>query len=74
MPSWALWAPPGLKTLERPENMLWSKLLDMGILKGTKMGTSNGEPQEYSRNIFGIYLPGSTYSYCIPTVFLRFPN
>ena len=27
------------------------------------MGTTNREPQEYSRNIIGIYLPGSLYSF-----------
>ena len=27
--------------------------------KGTSMGTPNREPQEYSRNIIGIYLPRS---------------
>ena len=26
------------------------------------MGTPNKEPQEYNRNIKGIYLPGSFYS------------
>ena len=26
------------------------------------MGTPNREPQEYSRNMTGIYLPGSLYS------------
>ena len=30
--------------------------------KGTLMGTPNREPPEYSRNIIGIYLPGSLYS------------
>ena len=30
--------------------------------KGTLLGTPNWEPQEYSRNIRGIYLPGSLYS------------
>ena len=25
---------------------------------GTSMGTPNSEPQEYSRNVVGIYLPG----------------
>ena len=32
------------------------------ISKGNLMGTPNREPQEYSRNIMGIYLPGSYYS------------
>ena len=27
------------------------------------MGTPNREPQEYSTNIIGIYLPGSSYSF-----------
>ena len=37
------------------------------------MGTPNREPQEYGRNIIGIYLPGSLYSnYYIPTIFLGF--
>ena len=31
-------------------------------LKGTLLGTPNREPQEYSRYIIGIYLPGSLYS------------
>ena len=31
-------------------------------MKGTLLGTPNREPQEYSRNIMGIYLPGSVYS------------
>ena len=26
------------------------------------MGTPNREPQEYSRNIIGMYVPGSLYS------------
>ena len=30
--------------------------------KGTLLGTPNREPQEYSRSIIGIYLPGSSYS------------
>ena len=30
--------------------------------KGTLLGTPNREPQEYSRYILGIYLPGSLYS------------
>ena len=32
------------------------------IFKGTLLGTPNREPQEYSRYITGIYLPGSLYS------------
>ena len=28
-------------------------------VKGTLLGTPNREPQEYSRNIIGMYLPGS---------------
>ena len=32
------------------------------VNKGTLMGTPNMEPQEYSRNIIGIYLPESLYS------------
>ena len=31
-------------------------------LKGTLLGIPNREPQEHSRNIRGIYLPGSLYS------------
>ena len=30
--------------------------------KGTLLGTPNREPQEHSRYIIGIYLPGSLYS------------
>ena len=30
--------------------------------KGTLLGTPNREPQEYSKHIIGIYLPGSSYS------------
>ena len=30
--------------------------------KGILLGTPNREPQEYSRYIIGIYLPGSLYS------------
>ena len=30
--------------------------------KGTLLGTPNREPQEYSRYVIGIYLPGSLYS------------
>ena len=33
-----------------------------GLSKETLMGTSNRQPQEYSRNIIGIYLPGSLYT------------
>ena len=45
-------------------------------IKGALLGTPNSELQEYSRNILGIYLPGSFYSilfYSIPTIFLGFP-
>ena len=31
-------------------------------VKGILLGTPNREPQEYSRYIIGIYLPGSLYS------------
>ena len=31
-------------------------------INGALLGTSNREPQEYSRYIIGIYLPGSLYS------------
>ena len=47
--------------------------------KGTEMRTPNREPQEYSRKIRGISLPGPLYSYIkfslyIPEVpYLRFP-
>ena len=37
------------------------------------MGTPSREPQEYSRHIPGIYLPGSLHAYHIPTTFLGFP-
>ena len=37
------------------------------------MGTQNRERQEESRNLIGMYLPGSLYSYWIPTIFLGFP-
>ena len=37
-------------------------------VKGQKWGPQSREPQEFSRNIMGIYLPGSLYSYCIPGV------
>ena len=32
------------------------------LFKGTVMGTPNREPQEHSRNIMGIHLPGSLCS------------
>ena len=32
------------------------------MVKGTLLGTPKREPQEYSRYIIGIYLPGSLYS------------
>ena len=32
------------------------------VFKGTLLGTPNWEPQEYSRYIIGIYLPGSLYA------------
>ena len=32
------------------------------MVKGTLLGTPNREPQEHSRYIIGIYLPGSLYS------------
>ena len=35
---------------------------DPTIDKGTLLGTPNREPQEYSRYIIGMYLPGSLYS------------
>ena len=37
-------------------------ILCNGIYKGTLMGTPKREPQEYSRNLIGIYLRGSFYS------------
>ena len=46
--------------------VLWVKDLGFGVeasaCKGTLLGTPNWEPQEYSRYIIGIYLPGSLYS------------
>ena len=39
-----------------------AKTLNLPVHKGTLMGTPNREPQEYSRNIIGIYLPVSLYS------------
>ena len=45
----------------------------VGYNTGTLLGTPNREPQEYSRYIIGIYLPGTLYSYYIPTIFLGFP-
>ena len=30
--------------------------------EGTLLGTPNSQAQDYSRNIIGIYLPGSLYS------------
>ena len=33
-----------------------------GNVQGTLLGTPIREPQEYSRNIIGMYLPGSLYS------------
>ena len=42
-------------------------------VKRVETGTPRREPQEYSRHIFGTYLPGSINSYHIPTTFLRFP-
>ena len=38
------------------------RALGFRMYNGTLMGTPNREPQEYSRNIIGIYLPGSLYS------------
>ena len=38
------------------------KRLGFKEFKGTLLGTPNREPQEYSRCIIGIYLPGSLYS------------
>ena len=35
---------------------------NLPISKGTLLGTPIREPQESSRNIVGIYLPGSLYS------------
>ena len=32
------------------------------VYRGTLLGTPNWEPQEYSRYIIGIYLPGSLYT------------
>ena len=37
------------------------------------MGTSNREPQEYSKNMKGIQGHGYVNYYSIPTVFLEFP-
>ena len=42
-------------------------------LKGNGWRTLKRESQEFSRNVFGIYLPGPFYSYSIPTIFLWFP-
>ena len=38
------------------------------------METPNREAQGYSRNIVGIYLPGSSYSLCIPDYVLGVPS
>ena len=40
----------------------WRSQKKWGHNKGTLLGTPNREPQEYSRYIIGIYLPGSLYS------------
>ena len=42
----------------------WVSMTDMlgPNLRGTLLGTPNREPQECSRNIIGIYLPGPLYS------------
>ena len=40
---------------------------------GRKIGTTNTEPQRYSRNMTGVYLPGSLYSDYVPTIFLGLP-
>ena len=37
-------------------------IFEKPCIKGTLLGTPNREPQEYSRYIIGIYLPGSLYS------------
>ena len=41
------------------------------LIKG--WGAKSGEPQDYSRNIEGIYLTMSLYSYYIPAKFVGFP-
>ena len=40
--------------------------------KGNGLGTSNREPEEYSRKAMGVFLLGYSYSYYIPTFLLGF--
>ena len=42
--------------------LLWAHAWALDFPQGILMGTPNREPQEYSRNIIGIYLPVSLYS------------
>ena len=45
----------------------------VGWLMGRYWEPQQREPQEYSRNIRGIYLQGSLHSYYIPSIFLGSP-
>ena len=42
-----------------------------------QLGAASTEPQEYSRDVYyrniPTSLPGSLYSYCIPTILIGFP-
>ena len=49
-------------TLERAFSGVAASGIQLFEIKGTVLGTPNREPQEYSRYIIGIYLPGSLYS------------
>ena len=65
-----------------PEDLLGRKMMRGWLMrlviravwgyKRTEVGIPNSELQEYIRNITGTYLPGSSYSYRIPTILLRF--
>ena len=53
-------------------NVLYIPFLALALLQdyneGTLLGTPNREPQEYSRNRIGTYLPGSLH----PMIFLLY--
>ena len=43
------------------------------LIKGSRLGTPNREPQEYGRNMIGTQLPGSLYSKLYPYCILGVP-
>ena len=66
------WATGSLLEPLSPHRGSWNVLKE-SHMKGLKWEPQSRELKEYARNTLGIYLPGSLYSCCFPTVFLGLP-